>query len=180
MTGFRRIDQETVGTYDFFSVVQQRWETPTGTSVDRLLVAHPGASVIIPVENGSALCLRQFRTSVGRELLEVPAGKLDTGDDDPLAAAQRELLEETGRTAAHWQHLSSFLPSPGFCDEVMHCYLATGLSKPGRREPDGPEEAVMTEEWISLDRVPELVASGELEDAKTILGLLLASARSAP
>lgn len=174
MSEFSLISDEVEARYGFLSVRSQRWTTPDGEQIDRLLVGHPGAAVIVPVVDGRALCVRQFRTSVGRNVLEVPAGKLDPGDRDPLTAAQRELLEETGRTAQTWVHLSSFLPSPGFCDEVMHCYLATDLGEVAEKEPDGPEEAAMTEQWVDLGDVPAMIASGDIEDAKTIIGLLLA------
>lgn len=140
----------------------------------RDLVEHPGAVAILALDAGDVLMVRQYRTPVGRVLLEVPAGTLDRAPDgtieDPALAAPRELGEETGYRAATWRLLGSFFTAPGFASEHMHLYLATDLAPiPGYTGPD-------TDERIDMRRIPWATAvgsaeAGELEDAKSILAL---------
>ncbi len=107
------------------------------------------------------------------ELLEIPAGKLDVEGEDPAAAAARELAEEVGLAATTWTRLGSFHNSPGFTDEHSTTYLAQGLSEvPADKQ--GHEEEAMTIERVPIRSVPDLIADGSLDDAKSIIGLLLA------
>jgi ADP-ribose pyrophosphatase len=114
----------------------------------------------------------QYRTAVERPVLEIPAGKLDATDRNPLLAAQRELAEEIGATATEWHFLARMLPSPGYTDEVLHLYAATGLSA-GDRTPHGAEEELATIVTCRLDEALDRIENGEIIDAKTQIALLL-------
>jgi ADP-ribose pyrophosphatase len=145
-------------------------ELPDGRHTIREVIEHPGACVIVPVdEQGRVHLVRQYRDAAGREMLELPAGKLKPGEE-PLDCARREFREELGLLAAEWRHLASFYSSPGFCDEILHAFLATGLS---REEEETPREAFVEAETRPLEPLPELLA--ELKDGKSIAGVLLAA-----
>lgn len=141
----------------------------------REVVEHPGAVCVIPLLGSDVLMVRQYRTPIGRVLLELPAGTLDRLPDgsieDPAVAAPRELAEETGYRAAEWRRLGCFWSAPGFTEELMHLYLATGLSPiEGYQGPD-------IDEHLEVRRLPwrEAVAmagAGEIQDAKSLVGLL--------
>ena len=148
---------------------------PSGRETTREVVEHPGAVAIVPVrDDGQVVLVRQYRHAVGEVLLEIPAGTLDQPGEAPEAAAARELEEETGYRAAHFERLADFYPAPGFADEHMTLYLATGLTE-GARGPMEDEE--ITGELLPLDEVPARLARGEVRDAKTFIGLLLARER---
>ncbi len=146
---------------------------PDGLVYEREIVRHPGAAVIVALDGQEVIMLRQYRAAVDAELLEIPAGKLDVPDEPPEMTAQRELVEEIGKRAEQLELLAVFHNSPGFCDEVTHCYLATQLID-AEREPHSIEEQHMSIERIKLQDVPKLVALGEIRDAKSIVGLMLA------
>ncbi len=144
---------------------------PDGRQATRDIVRHPGASVIVPLnEKGEVYMVRQFRKPIDTVTLEIPAGKLDPGED-PLVCAKRELKEETGLDAKEIRHLVSIHSTPGFSDEVLHLYSATGLSE--------GESCADEDEFISTERYPvaeliEMILNGRITDAKTIIGVLLA------
>ncbi|HXX37257.1 MAG TPA: NUDIX hydrolase [bacterium] len=145
-------------------------ELPSGRRVVAEVVEHRGAVAIIPVTaSGEVLLVRQFRYPIGRDLLEVPAGTIEPGEAAE-ECARRELAEEVGRAAARWDWLLSFYPSPGVMTEELHVYLARDLS---------PRRAEREEEDLRIEPRPladarRLVASGEICDAKSIIGLLAA------
>lgn len=147
-------------------------ELPNGKRAAREVARHIGASAVIPVdEEGNAWLVRQFRAPFDQVLLEIPAGKLDYKGEDRLSAARRELLEETGLTAARWDHLMELYTTPGFTDERISLYLARELSA-GESHPD-------EDEFLNVVRLPltELVAMirrGEVPDGKTVCAALLA------
>lgn len=144
---------------------------PDGREATRDLVTHPGASVIIPLnENGELYMVRQYRKPIERMSLEIPAGKLDNGEDPGICAA-RELKEETGLSAEKLEHLVSVHTTPGFCNEILHIYLATGL-KEGEQCAD--EDEFITSEKIPVNELVNMVMSGEITDAKSIIGILMA------
>ncbi len=147
-----------------------------GTEAVREVVRHPGAVVVVPVDReGRILLVSQFRYAVGRTLLELPAGTLGAGEE-PLACARRELAEETGCAAQRWTALARFYSAPGFCDEQLHCFLAEDLS-PASGQADADERIEVAP--LSLDRALALIDGGEIRDAKSVAGLLLAARRLA-
>lgn len=145
---------------------------PDGKEATREAIRHPGASAIVPVdEEGNVTLVRQYRAPIAQVLLEIPAGKLDDKDEDRLEAAKRELREETGLTAEKWKHLTDIVTAPGFCDELISIYLATGLSD-GEDEPD--EDEFLNIVKMPLTELIEMAKRGEISDSKTLVGLLLA------
>jgi 8-oxo-dGTP pyrophosphatase MutT (NUDIX family) len=154
-------------------LVEAHFTSPSGATFTRELVRHPGAVSVVALHDDDTVVLeRQFRSALGRNLLEIPAGKLDVPGEDPQAAAARELAEEVGLAATTWTRLAVFHNSPGFTDERSITYLAQGLSEVPT-DKQGHEEEAMTIERVPLADVPGLIASGDLEDAKSIIGLLL-------
>jgi len=146
-------------------------EGPDGRAREREVVRHPGAVVIVPLleQENKVILVRQYRAPLDGELLEVPAGTLEPGES-PLECAERELSEETGYRAREWEKLAEFYSTPGFCDERLHLYLARGLEPLGDSDPD--EGEFLQIERISLEELERMLKKGELEDAKTIIGLL--------
>jgi 8-oxo-dGTP pyrophosphatase MutT (NUDIX family) len=172
-SGFRVVGSERLCDAGFLSVSRLRVTDGQGGEFDRHVVHHPGAVVIVPVIDGDAVLVRQWRVATGRELLEVPAGKRDVDGEAPEATANRELEEEIGYRARRLDPLCEFYNSPGFCDEYTYLFLATELEARTRAAVSA-EEAAMTIERVPLERVDALIAAGELIDAKSIIGLLLA------
>ena len=172
--GFRKLDERVVFDGHLITVVQGTFADPSGERFERDLVHHPGAVSIVPVVDGRrVLLVRQYRAAVDRVLLEIPAGKRDVDGEDPGVTAARELEEEVGMRAGRLHKLAEFYNSPGFCDEHSFVYLATGLERT-ETSAHGVEEQHMTVEEVALDDLAGLVASGELVDAKSIIGLALA------
>ena len=154
--------------------------TPTDQPFDRFVVRHPGAVTIVPVhEDGTVTLVRQYRAAVDAMVLEIPAGTRDKDGESLEATARRELAEEAGLEAAHWELLIGTWNSPGVSDQHTTIFLATGLTATPAR-PDGVEEGYMTVETIGLADLDALVADGTLQDETTVLGLYLARARLAP
>ena len=127
--------------------------------------------MILPVETSQReprlLLVRQFRHAAGQYLWELPAGGLD-GDEAPLAGAKRELLEETGYTAKHWEKALFFYVSPGFLDESMHIFLAQGLTE-GKAQPE--EDEFITKRLFPVSMAVNIVKTGKILDAKTVAGI---------
>jgi ADP-ribose pyrophosphatase len=144
---------------------------PNGKEATRDIVYHPGASVVVPLsEDGSLHMVRQFRKPIDCESLELPAGKLDPGED-PKICAERELKEETGLEAGLVKHLISIHTTPGFSNEIIHMYLATDLKE---GEACADEDEFLSTEKIKVDNLIDMILNHEITDAKTIIGVLLA------
>jgi 8-oxo-dGTP pyrophosphatase MutT (NUDIX family) len=174
---FRKLDERTVFQSHLLHVAVGTFEAPNGERFERDLVHHPGAVVMVPVDErtNEVVFVRQYRAPLDMELLEVPAGKRDVKGEPPEVTAARELVEETGLEAGRLQLIGHFFNSPGFSDEESWCFLATDLhSVPDARH--GIEEEHMTVERYPLSEADDLVRSGQVTDAKTIIGLFLARA----
>ena len=140
----------------------------------REVVHHGGSAVILPVfDDGTVALVRQYRHPTVRYLLEAPAGGIDDGER-PDEAAARELQEELGLVAGRMEKLSEFFVSPGFCEEKMWVFLATELTE-GRQQPE--EDEVLEVVRLPLDEALEMISSSEIQDAKTIIALMLAAPR---
>ncbi len=161
------IDGETVYKGSFFNVEKDRVRLPDGETATREYIRHPGAVVILPLfKDGSVLLERQFRFPANGIFLEFPAGKIDKGED-LLAAAKRELKEETGYTASSWQYLTTIHNALGYSDERLMIYLARDLLE-GDAELD-EEEFVQTFK-TSVPQLLEWVKNGTITDVKTVIG----------
>ena len=145
---------------------------PTGVRARRDIVRHTGSVVVLAVQDGAGgpkvLLERQYRHAAGRFLYELPAGRIDDGEPE-LAAAKRELLEETGYSAQKWKRILRFWASPGFVAEAMSLYMACGL-KPGAAQPEDDE--VIEIKLVPLRKAVAMVVGGTIHDAKTIAGVL--------
>lgn len=145
-------------------------QTADGSYGMREMVMHPGGVCVLAVDEDNYIYLvSQYRKPFEKDLIEVPAGKLEKGEN-PDEAVKRELKEETGLEAESWQKLGVFMPSPGFCNELIHIYLATDLHQ-GEAEPD--EGELLSLIRVSYDEAYKKIFTGEMTDAKTVLALSL-------
>ncbi|HSE48607.1 MAG TPA: NUDIX hydrolase [Terriglobales bacterium] len=160
-----------------FSVTTERVREPGGISARRDVVRHPGSVVILALDSRRRVLLeRQYRHAANAFLWELPAGRIDPGES-ALAAARRELLEETGYTARRWRRVLFYYASPGFLDETMAVYLATGLTR-GRPRPEA-DEAIRTR-FFPLRQLARAAARGKLRDGKTISAVLALASSARP
>src|SRR3954452_5035484 len=168
-SGFERIGSQTIFDGKFFTVRRDTFRHEDGEVVKRELVTHPGAVGIVVLDGDELWLVRQPREAVGvPDLLEIPAGKLDEQGEDPLDTAKRELAEEIGKQAAEWESLGSFYTSPGFTNEEVHLFLATGISDVDER-PAVEEDERIDVERVPLSRLDEVLASNQ--DSKTLIAL---------
>lgn len=166
-----KISSEVIASGGMLTVRRDQVRLPTGGTSQREFVLHPGAVIVIPLlDNGNLLLERQFRYPLNRVFIELPAGKIDKGEDI-LMTAQRELLEETGYTATDWVYISQQHPCIGYSNEVIYTFLARGLSA-GDHQRDEDESLQLFE--ASLDECLAMIQRGEITDGKTIITLLWA------
>jgi 8-oxo-dGTP pyrophosphatase MutT (NUDIX family) len=167
MTRFERIGGRVVFEGKLATVRIDRYRYEDGAEAEREMVLHPGAVAVVALDADAFYMVRQPREAVGEEgLLELPAGKLDPGED-PLTTGKRELAEEIGRGARSWRHLTSFYTSPGFTDEECHVYLAQDLYE---EQADSGED-----ERIEIERIPLADLEDTIRacrDSKSLVGLL--------
>ncbi len=149
-------------------------ELDSGQRAMREVVEHPGAVAILAWDGERLAMVRQWRQAAGAELLEIPAGTLGPGEE-PLAAAQRELGEECGLAAVHWERGPSFYTAPGFCTEVLTVFLASDLHPVDVAAPD---DEVLERSWLSLPDALAAIDEGTIRDAKSLVGLLWLARRS--
>lgn len=175
MPAFRKLAEREVHRGSLISVAVGTFAAPDGEEFARDVVHHPGAVSVVPLlaDGSTVVLLRQYRAAIDRELLEIPAGKRDVAGEAPELTAHRELAEEIGMRAGRLERLAEFYNSPGFCDEHSFVFLARDL-EPCGNSLQGIEEQHMTVEHVALADVPRLIASSELVDAKSIIGLTLA------
>jgi ADP-ribose pyrophosphatase len=151
---------------------------PDGSSGELEMVRHKGASAVVPFlsdpegDDPQLLLIKQYRYAAEEFIYEIPAGKLDVEGEDPKGCAERELLEETGCSAVRIEHMTTIYTTPGFTDERIHLFFATGLSHGETRHE---KDEFMTMEPMPLSRALELIRDGTIKDAKTMIGILFAA-----
>jgi 8-oxo-dGDP phosphatase len=172
---------EVVSTRDIyvgriFALREDQVVMPGGKAARREVIEHIGAVGILALdEDDQVTMIHQYRHPVGRRLWELPAGLIDHAGEDPLEAARRELVEEAGLAAEHWAVLVDLTSSPGFTDETVRVYLATGLSTVDREEM-GEEEADLEIRRFPLGEAVRMVLAGEIVNSQAVAGLLAAHA----
>lgn len=163
------INREIVYKGKIFDVAEDTIEIEEGKIAKWDLVLHNGATAIVPItKNNEIVLVRQYRNASNGEFLEIPAGKLEKGED-PYACAVRELEEETGYQAGHIEKICAMFSAVGFSDEKLHLYVATNL-RPGKQHLD--EDEYITLEKYSLAEAVNMVFNGQIQDSKTIVGIL--------
>jgi len=171
-SGVRVVSSKTVFKGPVFSLVSDQVEEPDNVHARRDVIRHPGSIVVLAVDDSAkeprVLLERQYRYAADERLWELPAGRVDPGENE-LAAAKRELLEETGFTASKWQRALFFYVSPGFLDETMSVYLAQGLKR-GEAQPE--EDERISIRFFPLSQAVQMAISGKIKDAKTIASVL--------
>ncbi len=151
-----------------FQVLERKQTLQDGKQVSRQVIEHPGAVTILPLLEGNRVCLiRNFRVAVGKTLIELPAGTIDN-KEPPEQTAIRELQEETGYTAERWTQLPAFYMSPGILHERMYLFVAEGLTPGATARETGEEIDNLIVPW---DEAVQMALSGEIEDAKSLVGI---------
>lgn len=169
--GFEVLSEELVRTGPVVTTWMLDIQTPDNEVMDREVTRHPGAVAVVAIDaDDQILFLRQYRAPLNALLFEIPAGKRDVPGEPPELTANRELLEETGYTAGSMELLGIFVNSPGFCDERTYVFCARDLTE-AERDVDGPEEQHAELVRRPVAEAHDMVTSGEIEDAKTLLGL---------
>lgn len=165
----KRLEGETIYQGKVFRVERDKVELENGNTSIREIVRHNGGACIAALsDEDEVYMVRQFRYAFGKELWELPAGKLEKGED-PFAAAKRELEEECGLVARHFTDLGEFYPTVGYCSEIIYTWLATGLS-PCPMHLD--EDEFLTPEKLPFDQALAMVLDGRIKDGKTVAAIL--------
>ena len=171
--GFRSLGERVIYEGAVFKVVSGEFETPDGQVIQRDIARHPGAVSVVPVIGDEVVLVRQYRAAIDQEILEIPAGKRDIPGEPPEMTAKRELIEEIGYSTESLVLLATVYSSAGFCDEYSYVFLATDLEKASMNR-QGPEEQHMTIERVALDDVVAAITQRRIEDATTVVGLMMA------
>ena len=178
MIDYRLVGSTELARAGFLTLCEEQFLSPAGAPCIRWTVKHPGVVAAVPIvedaRGATALLVRQFRPALRRWVLEIPAGKLDVPGEDPDAAMARELVEEIQHRPGRLVKVAEVLNAPDFTTQRTHLYLALDLEPCQSALPVEHEEHDMTIEPVALTDVPGLIAAGELADARTIIGLLLA------
>lgn len=168
---FETLSKEIVYRGKAFDVHRDQVRLPNGQVAFLDIVEHPGAVTLLPIDSQDRiLFVRQYRHAAGLDMLELPAGTLDEGED-PEACAYREVREETGMSAGKLRRIGGFLLAPGYSTEYMYIYLATDLHP---NPLQGDDDEFISVEHITLNKVPELISQGVIQDAKSLAALHLA------
>ena len=168
----KQISREEIFKGVALHVVRDEILLPDGSKSVREISLHNGAAAVLPLlDDGRVIMERQFRYAHGRVMLEIPAGKLDTAEEPPLEGAKRELYEETGAVAEKYTYLGSLAPSPALINEIIHVYMAEGLTLGESHLDDGE---FLDVEYYTLDELYNKVMNGEITDAKTQIAILKA------
>lgn len=172
----KKFEEKTIHSTEIFKgkVVHLKVDDvllPNGKQAKREIIKHPGAVAIIPItKDGKLVLVEQYRKALERSIIEIPAGKLEPGED-PALCARRELEEETGYGAGELTYIQSFATSPGFADEIIHLYVAKDLYKiEEKRELDEDEFVSLIE--VTIEEAEEMVKNKQIYDAKTAFSLL--------
>lgn len=160
----------------YFSFKTDRVKLSNGTETIRDIVDHPGAVAIIPVIDDDLILVKQYRYAAAKELWEIPAGTLEP-DEDPYACAVRELREETGYAGNEWTKIISTYMAPGYSNEIIHFFVANGLSEVGT---DLEEDEDITIQRFSFNKILEMIEDNTIEDSKTVTGVLVYLTRTSP
>jgi ADP-ribose pyrophosphatase len=169
---FEVVSSEDIYTGRILALRRDEVAMPGGSSAAREVVEHLGAVAIAALdERDNVILIHQYRHAIGRRIWELPAGLIDHAGEDPVETAKRELVEEVGLAAEDWSVLVDAACSPGFTDEVVRVYLATGLSTVDR-EVLGEEEADLVARWFPLDEAVRMTLAGDIVNAATVSGLL--------
>jgi len=171
MSIFKKLKQTEIYKGVRVHLVKERLLTPEGKEVDWELVLHPGAAAVIPIDDeGKILMVRQYRNACDTLTLEIPAGTLDSPDEDPADCAYRELEEETGYKSADIDYLFNFYSSIGITNEVIHIYVAKNLQA---SQQNLDEDEFVEVERYTLEELIEMIFTGEIIDNKTISSILM-------
>ena len=181
MSGFRHIGDSLVHQGYIWHVAIGSFEAPDGTTFERDIVRSPGAVAVVPVlfdaeGVASVVLIRQYRAPYDAYVIEIPAGMRDVPDEPTETTAQRELIEEAGLRAGRLQPLTQMYPSAGMTDSVLHLFVASELTAVAQ-ELKGPEEEHLEVLHVPFSEALAMVETGEIRDAKTVIGLLLVARR---
>lgn len=168
--GFEFVGSRTLLATKFLAAERLHLLAPGGDPIDRVVVRHPGAVGVVPLDGDDVILIEQFRPAVGRALLEVPAGKVDVADEPRVDTARRELIEEVGYRAHRIEHLCDYYASPGFTDELLSIFLASELERVDA-DPVGIEEETARVVRIPFAEALEGIADGRICDGKTMIAL---------
>lgn len=159
------LNEKLIYKGSFIDVLNINVELPNGKNTSRDIIKHPGAAAIIPfIDEENIILVEQFRLALNKNLLEIPAGKLDKGEE-PIKCAKRELQEETGYIANNLEYLGCMATAPGFCDEIIYLYKASDLTIGNKNEDDDEFTNVKI---VNINKVKEMIKNGEIIDGKTI------------